>query len=276
MRITIIFLMLITAFTLSCQKENHLEFNRPESVIWNPVTQSYLISNAGSGYILSMKDKVEFSVFNRAKLKSPKGMAILGNTLYVADVTRVVGFDLHSGKKTYELEIPDAIFLNDVAASDSNSIYISDTHKSVIIRVVPSTNLTEYFRSDELQNPNGIYYLREGATELLYINSLRSDAPVQVLNLFTRKFITLPNTVVPMADGITRDAAGSWLVSSWADSTVYKFSPDFSVRSQLKEHYRSPADIFYSIENQELAIPLMQLNNVDFIIIDDSEQEDKK
>lgn len=270
MRITIIFLMLITAFGLSCKKEQSFQLDRPESIIWNPLTETYLISNVGSGTILSLRDKFTFDVFNQSKLDSPKGMAILDNVLYVADVTRVVGFDLKTGKQTFEQAIPDAVFLNDVTADNDKSIFVSDSRSNFIVRIVPETGLTEFFRNPELVSPNGLFYARQDNKDLLYIVSMEADTPIRTLDLFSKELTAVPIHKLTRADGITREPDGSWLISSWADSTVYKFSPDFKTSSRLQQKYQSPADIFYSMENHELAIPQMQLNLIQFIKTEES------
>lgn len=276
MRKLIIILMILAAVTLSCKKEQNYQLDRPESIIWNPLTQTYLISNVGSGTILSLKDKFTFDVFNQSKLDAPKGMAILNSTLYVADVTRVVGLDLKTGKQVFEQAVPDAEFLNDVTSDNVKSIYISDSRSNFIVRIVPSTGLTEFFRHPDLVSPNGLFYAKMADKDLLYIVSMEADTPIRILNFFTKELTSIPNYLLTRADGITREPDGSWLISSWADSTVYKFSPDFQTRSQLQQKYQSPADIFYSIENHELAIPQMQLNLIQFINTSDSTRVNKK
>ncbi|MFO7659303.1 MAG: hypothetical protein R6V77_00135 [Candidatus Cloacimonadaceae bacterium] len=276
MRKLILALMILTAVTLSCKKEQSYQLDRPESIIWNPVNETYLISNVGSGTILSLQDKFLFNIFNQSKLEAPKGMAILDNVLYVADVTRVVGLDLETGKQVFEQAIPDAVFLNDVAADNEKSIYVSDSRSNFIVRIVPSTGLTEFFRHPDLVSPNGLFVAAQDSVNLLYIVSMEADTPIRILNFFSKEFTAVPNYKLTRADGITRDQEGSWLISSWADSTVYKFSPDWSEQSHLQKTYQSPADIFYSIENNELAIPHMQTDMITFISEDKSTQVENK
>lgn len=276
MRKLILALMILTAVTLACNKEQNYQLDRPESIIWNPITQTYLISNVGSGTILSLQDKFLFNIFNRSRLQAPKGMAILDNTLYVADVTRVVGLDLKTGEQVFALEIPDAAFLNDVASDHDKSVYVSDSHSNFIVRVVPSTGLTEFFRHPDLISPNGLHVASRDDGNYLYVVSMEADMPIQKLNLFSKEFTVIPNVRLTRADGITRDAEGNWLISSWADSTVYKFSPDFSEQSRLQNTYQSPADIFYSIDNKELAIPHMQTNTITFVSEEKSTRVENK
>jgi DNA-binding beta-propeller fold protein YncE len=274
LRKTILLLLIISAFLLGCPKKDPYKIQKPESVVWSPVTKTYLISNAGSGIILSLIDKYKFEIFNKFKLISPKGMAIHQNTLYVADVYRVVGLDLKTGKKTFLHKFPKSSFLNDVDTSPDGKVYVSDTQNNLLYILTPATDKVETIRDKALYRPNGLYYVKLDGAENLYIASFQPKAKIQVLNLKTKTITSLPGTEVPLADGITREIDGSWLVSSWGDSLIYKFSPDFTVRSSFYEKYRSPADIFYSKENKELAVPHFETNQVSFITQVDSTMAD--
>jgi hypothetical protein len=265
MRKLFVMLFIIAAVALACKKENPYLLRSPESVVWNPVTNEYLISNAGSGYILALKNKATFSVFNKTKLTSPKGMAVYKDQLYVTDVNQLVGYKLKNGKETFRYQVPGAIFLNDIDVSPVNVIFASDTKSNMIYMLNPDTKMGSAFKNKDLKSPNGVYYVQRDTTGLLYIVSLRANAPIQVLNVRTNEFKSIPNTEVSMADGITRDNEGNWLVSSWQDKTIHKFTPDFSARTTIKETLQSPADIYFSKTNNELAIPLFELNTVNFV-----------
>lgn len=57
-------------------------------------------------------------------LNAPKGMAIHGNNLYVADLTEIIIIDLTVGKVEQKIAVDGAIFLNDVTADNKGIIYI--------------------------------------------------------------------------------------------------------------------------------------------------------
>jgi hypothetical protein len=59
-------------------------------------------------------------------LDAPKGMAQYGNTLYVADVDRLVAVDTASGEITGTWAAEDAQFLNDVAVDKSGRVFVSN------------------------------------------------------------------------------------------------------------------------------------------------------
>jgi sugar lactone lactonase YvrE len=270
LRKLIILIVIALLLFVACKKQDPYKLRKPESVVWNPVTKSYMISNSGSGIILSLIDKYKFEVFNKFKLISPKGLAVDKKNLYVADVYRVVGLDLKTGKKTYIHKFSKASFLNDVDTSPDGRVFVSDTQNNLILILTPATDKVETIRDKAIYRPNGIFYVKTDSTETLYIVSFQPDGKIQALNLKNRQFTTVPNTGVPMADGITREKDGAWLVSSWADSTITKFSPDFSKRSRFYEKYPSPADIYFSQVNNELAVPHFEQNKVSFVMRVDS------
>jgi len=60
-------------------------------------------------------------------LHAPKGMAILGDTLYVADIDCVRMFVNSTGAPAGEVCIDGATFLNDVTAGPGGQIYVTDS-----------------------------------------------------------------------------------------------------------------------------------------------------
>jgi hypothetical protein len=83
-------------------------FATPESVLYDPTGDRYLVSNIngdpsavdGNGYILELSPdgrvtnpKLIAGGMNKVRLDAPKGMAIVGSELWVADLTVVRKFD---------------------------------------------------------------------------------------------------------------------------------------------------------------------------------------
>ncbi|MFT3972595.1 MAG: hypothetical protein QM699_03845 [Amaricoccus sp.] len=62
-------------------------------------------------------------------LDAPKGMAMAGGRLYVADIDRVVGFDASTGGRVFEARLPTTgpTLANDLAAVDDGHLLVSDT-----------------------------------------------------------------------------------------------------------------------------------------------------
>ena len=117
----------------------------PESVLWDATRNVWYVSNINgsplakddNGYILRLSadgatmDSVAF--INGADaditLNAPKGMALVGDTLWVADIDAVRAFDVTTGNTvtTLELGAQNATFLNDVAVGGDGTVYITDS-----------------------------------------------------------------------------------------------------------------------------------------------------
>src|SRR5205085_6359298 len=90
-----------------------------------------------------------------AGLNAPKGLAQVKNTLWVADIDELVTIDITKGQITNHIKIPNATFLNDVAADDKGNIYVTDSRNKQLWKVEngkPSMLLD----STQLTGPNGV------------------------------------------------------------------------------------------------------------------------
>lgn len=69
-------------------------------------------------------------------LDAPKGMALADGRLYVADIDRVVGFDISSRRKVFEARVPAGgpSLLNDLA-SVPEGLAVTDTLRGTVYRV---------------------------------------------------------------------------------------------------------------------------------------------
>src|SRR3954468_13226585 len=105
-------------------------FQTPESVKWDSIQDVYFVSNVngapnakdGNGYItrLGPAGMIMDSAFIKG-LNAPKGMALVHDTLWVADIDQVRAFDARTGAPVATLTMPGAIFLNDIAAAPDGS-----------------------------------------------------------------------------------------------------------------------------------------------------------
>ena len=116
--------------------------NTPECAIHDEKADIYIVSNingnplgkdkagfisrvAPSGKILDLK-WIDGSA-EGITLNAPKGLAIVGDTLYAADVNAVRKFDRVSGKPTGVIELKGSSFLNDLASGPDGKVYVSDS-----------------------------------------------------------------------------------------------------------------------------------------------------
>lgn len=113
----------------------------PESARWDPEIGVWFVSNIngsglakdGNGYISRLTsdgtvDSLKFvaSGRNGVTLHAPKGIAIVGDTLWVADIDVVRGFNRRTGEPVADIRVPGAKLLNDITVGPAG-IYITDT-----------------------------------------------------------------------------------------------------------------------------------------------------
>jgi len=254
-------------------------FQTPESVKWDSTQDVYFVSNIngapnakdGNGYIsrLGPAGMVTDSAFING-LNAPKGMALVHDTLWVADIDQVRAFNAYTGAPVATISVPGAIFLNDIAAAPDGSLYVTDTairfgangavaHPGTdqIFRIAPDRKVSVAIRSDSLGRPNGITW--DAANQRFIVvpfggKSLLAWKPGDTT-------VTSLGSGVGQFDGveITRDGA-TW-VTSWADSSVYRYANGQS--SNLIKGVPSPADIGYDARRNRLLVPIFTGNRVE-------------
>jgi sugar lactone lactonase YvrE len=83
-------------------------------------------------------------------------MAISGDRLYAADITKVRVVDLASGKLVETIDVPGAVFLNDMTQDSAGKVYVSDMLADAIYSI--DGDRPELFVKDALlASPNGVF-----------------------------------------------------------------------------------------------------------------------
>ncbi|WP_214475312.1 ATP/GTP-binding protein [Mesorhizobium sp. dw_380] len=138
---------------------------QPESALFDAANNRVIVSNIsgnpgvadGNGYlsVLSMDGKMVTQHWTDG-MDAPKGMAIAGGKLYVADITKVRVVDLASGKLLASIAVPDAVFLNDMTSDQAGNVYVTDMLADTIYRI--DGDRPELFVRDALlASPNGVF-----------------------------------------------------------------------------------------------------------------------
>ncbi|MBZ9975606.1 SMP-30/gluconolactonase/LRE family protein [Mesorhizobium sp. BR-1-1-10] len=144
-------------------RETGLE--QPESALFDAANGRIIVSNIvgnpgdadGNGYLsLLSTDGKMVSQHWTDGMDAPKGMAISGGKLYVADITKIRVVDLASGKLIASIVVPNAVFLNDMTADASGKVYVTDMLADAIYRI--DGDRPELFVKDPLlASPNGVF-----------------------------------------------------------------------------------------------------------------------
>ncbi len=142
-------------------------YNNPESALWDVSKNGFYVSSVagdsteadGVGWISKLD--ADGAVVNSRwvdGLNAPKGMAVVANRLYVADLTQLLEIDTDSAEILRRIEMPGAAFLNDVTAG-AGKVWISDTFGNAIYQFIPASgDVSELARDPLLTSINGILF----------------------------------------------------------------------------------------------------------------------
>ena len=261
-------------------------FSTPESVLYDPEQDVYFVSNINgaplavddNGFIAKLNPEdlkpVDLKFIDGAEpdvtLNAPKGLAIVGDELWVSDITTVRKFDRRTGAPKGEVKIPGSTFLNDLAA-DGTTVYVSDsgmkageggnfapTGTDAIWRI-SGTKATKLASGKDLKGPNGlvvaggkVWASSFGANEIYAIENGKKGTPV-----------TLPKGGL---DGFAALPDGSLAVSSWDGNAIYRGQPSgpFTV---MAENVNSPADFGFDAKRNRIVIPHFMENRVSVVSV---------
>lgn len=195
-------------------------FDAPEGAALGP-DGNYFISNVagdgstrtGNGFISKVGTDGTVLMQRWAEgLDAPKGMAVLGDTLYVADIGQVVTFDAHNGTKLDTIAIDGAQFLNDMTVWNGE-VLVSDSGTASIHRLTP-------------EGPQLLGY----STDWAGINGLLGDGDRLLITTMTEGYLidlhgTETENIIARgmvdADGVGLVPGGGYLVSSWPGQIHY-------------------------------------------------------
>lgn len=257
-------------------------FATPESVRHEPVSDVYLVSNIngvptekdGNGFISRLSPDGEVLELkwidgeaDGVVLNAPKGMAIQEGVLYVADIDCVRMFDLTSGAAAGEVCIPDATFLNDIAADDQGTVFVTDSGlrmgseglepsgTDAVYRLSGDGRMAAIARGDWLGRPNGVAVGSRG----IFVGTFGSGE-VHQLAVDGSHEPVMPASERQI-DGVEFTDAGGFMFSSWGDGAVYEVTAGGNV-TRLVEGLDAPADIGLDRVRNRVLVPLFNENRV--------------
>jgi sugar lactone lactonase YvrE len=261
-------------------------FLSPESVLYDSIQDIYFVSNIvgaeaardNNGFISRVKPDgaVENLRFvdggrNGVTLNAPKGMALVGDTLWVVDIDMVRGFHARTGVPTDSISLADsnAVFLNDIAVALTGALYITDTgirfddvgnvlHPGPdrVFRIAPDRKITVAIKGDSLGWPNGIALDPVGKRFIIVSYGGKSVLTWKPSDKAAR-------TIAQGAGGYdgVEVVNGKIIVSSWTDSSVSRVEGNQLVK--LVAGVPGPAGIGYDSRRNRVLIPLFEANRVE-------------
>jgi sugar lactone lactonase YvrE len=270
-------------------------FQGPESVRYDPDQDVYFVSNmagAGSakddnGYIVRVRasnpDSASILVQggkNGVTLDAPKGLAIHGDTLWVADITALRGFDRHSGAPLATIDFAPlgAVQLNDIAVGPDGTLHVTDTGiimspKGVIhtgpdrIFVVgPNAHISVQAEGFQLRRPNGITWDDVGKRWIVVSFDQFAGQVMENPQGTAAPRVIRTRSGGGQLDGVEVLPDGAVLFSSWADSSIHLLANGRD--KPIIREVAVPADIGIDTKRNYVLIPLSMLGHVQLWSLD--------
>ena len=262
-------------------------FQGPESVLHDEEQDVYFVSNMtghgsirdGNGFIsrVSAANPESVTVFVRGgaaevTLHSPKGMAIQGDTLWVADIDVLRAFHRKTGAPLGAIDFAPhgAVLLNDVAVAPDGTLRVTDTGILMIPAGVKHVGGDRIFAAGggqavtvvssglELRQPNGIARDADGARWVVvsfdpFVGEIAvipdGDSARRVVRRGTGRL-----------DGVQVLPGGAIIFTSWVDSALHVL--DGGGERKLVREIPDAADIGLDRGRRRVAIPLSSLGQV--------------
>jgi DNA-binding beta-propeller fold protein YncE len=258
---------------------DRVAFASPAAIVFDAERDLYWVSNLngegpkGKGFISRLEPTAERSTLNYidgqkpgVTLESPRGLAVFGDVLYVADVRTVRRFKASTGEPLEDIDIPGAALLTDVAVALDGSLYVADVGgdpseaslpdvgQDAVYQVSTTGQVSTVTRRPNLGGPyalvaneTGLWVTCTGSNELLLLVPSADGSPVADAGRLPLPGAA-PRGIVAMPDG-------TFVISSDAGN-IYRGFRDGPFQPLLSE-LELPADLGYDTKRQRLLIPLL-------------------
>ncbi len=248
----------------------------PSSFVGDPLGKEYFISNVNgepdardnNGFItkLDTEGKVTSLKFIQGGvadvlLHAPKGLALAGQTLYVADLDQLKGFDKTTGKLLVTVTFPASssqqVSLTDVSIGPGGLLYASDQAANTIYRIDSTANhhVSLLIHDDRLAGPASIA-VHPKTNHLIAVswekgNILEVTPEGRLTELVSNGFFT---SRFQNLSGIDFDRWGNMYVSDFTKGKIWRMTRDnrFQV---IAEYLPSPADISIDRAGNLILVP---------------------
>ncbi len=190
-----------------------------------------------------------------AVMNSPKGMCMLEDVLYVADMTRVLRIGVvEDGSPQWRkpIDVDGARMLNDTA-TDGRAVYVSDTGTGKVHRIDPESG-----RQTLVKAPVGVNGITFHGGKMYGVSWPKHD--VYELDATGKKG---PEAFglgehFESLDGIEVMSDGTFVVADFSGGKVCAISPDKTTVTTLIDDLTTPADIGLDRRNNVLYVPMFK------------------
>ena len=250
-------------------------FIQPEAVRYDPDQDVYFVSNWGKGEP-DAKDNNGFisrlspdGVLERprfiaggtagATLHAPRGMTIVGDTLWIVDADAVRGFNRSTGAPlaTADFSAYKLGFLNDIAASP-DALYVTDTGTNEIYRI-SGGRITVALQDSALGGPNGITW--DAGRRRFIVVPYGGASVINAWAAGSKTLSVIGKSGGSKFDGVEVLSGGRVLVASQGDSSLHLFTG--GTGHPIIRTGGAPADIAVDTKRNRVAVPFVDRNLVE-------------
>jgi outer membrane protein assembly factor BamB len=239
-----------------------------ESVLYHEAKNVSYVANINgnptdkdkNGFISKLSPDGKIEVLEWVKgLHAPKGMGVIGNKLFVTDITDLVEIDIEKGKIVKKYPVKDAVFLNDIATDmNTGTVYFTDMKKNKIHTLDTKTGkVADFIAADSLGSPNGLYFL-DANTLLLATNG---DSKFKKIDIASKNISVIAEGI-DAGDGVEKVGENAYLVSSWTGEVFYINNGEKIKILDTQADKINSADIGYIASSKTLLIPTFFKNKV--------------
>lgn len=233
----------------------------PESVYYDEEREVLYVSNIngqptdkdGNGFIskLNLDGSVQEMKWVTG-LDAPKGMAVIGNKLYVTDIQNLVVIDIDNATIEKRYFAPDAEFLNDVAACKNGMLFVSDNHAGLIY-LLDEHGFSIWLEGLDYRDTNGLY--ADG--NKLYAGSY----VIKEIDVKNKKAKIIEEDCQGI-DGLAEDEKGNFVFSNWEGRIFYDNKGKLTKMWDSTAEELNTADLFYIKKKKLLLVPTFFDNQV--------------
>ncbi len=264
---------------------------QPAAVIHDPVDDVYLVSNIsgapadrdGSGFISKLSPDGEVLDLHWVRLfgpdlalNSPRGMAIRGDSLFVADLDCVRLFQRTEGTGVARVCLDGSTYLSDVDVGPEGSIFVADaglqagangleaSGSDAVYRVVLEAGRqgSTLAQSPELGHPSGLAVGTRG----IFVTTFGTGEIFRLTPAGER------TSVIPASgrsfDGIVFLPDGGFAYSSSSESTIHLVTGEGRI-VRLLEDIPEPGALGYDEARNRILVPLLSENRILFVDLPD-------
>lgn len=254
----------------------------PTSALYDPLGDVYLVSNV-NGEALAHDDNGFISrvrpdgtvealrwidgALGDVTLDAPKGMALVGDVLYVADIDVVRSFDRTSGAALGKSAVVSAVALEDVAAAADGTVFVCDSGRAAPgAKKRPPKGAAAVYALDargvpravakgpELEQPRSLLAVEGGVVVITASGKLYRLSPAGAREVLG----ALPAEAV---GGSVQLPDGRALVSSAGSSSVYVSQEPLAAGAEfdvLIGELKAPGDLGFDPKRKQVLVPLVE------------------